>query len=535
MNRYIKITIFTLVCFCININKMYACDQYPIPVMTSVPDVNKLYVALNDELTFTFGNNSYDPDNGTDPGDGIVAWDWTLEKLNGPGIVFGLAPNSSFVFDPNTLGFDPNIIGLEPGLYSVDINVCDDEGNWYCGYDYKGDTGSWSGIRYIYVVDIDYLWDDIAKDTYVPYGTGNTFDYSLSPDPNDWPYYPKLENWEPDILYLKIRDAEENIVYIYYAFGWNAEIDLTSAIEWDGIGNHAPYSGLFLPPGNYTATLDILKQDTIMKKTIPQTIYEVSIISPSASCDDNPIPASSWLADPNYRYDFQGIASGATGFYDLYIEGIISLIPPLSYKWTLTNIGSLNNDTTPTPTISNPTTGEGTLTLIAMNGETDTGVHDTRKIKIYPDHLARDVDNFKNGNFCSAPGTFIELPDGSLVPGHLSCASAATHALDGTVGSRTYLDNYSWSGGVTGDIPWNTFVTMNLQRGWVLELKHDLNGDDEYNFLHWQTVKTAGTGANAETYAADAGTHIFRHETVDDYYDQYPVPESKRKIKIYKP
>ncbi len=510
---------------------MYACDQDPIPVITSNPSAYKIFMNTAGSITLT--SNSYDPDDGEphNSNNGIQKYKWCIYSYS---LGDYMEPpefrnvNSSFTFSPSALG-------LGPGRYDVELNVLDDDHedvneNYINGYNYYHATDNWSGIRSFHVIGIEYLKDQSGEDEHcLPTGTGETFVYSLQPAGDG-------TIWEPDVMCLYIKNAAGNTVYSRYLIGSavnDPDIPLGgsgASLEWNGLGNQGLYNDQPLPPGNYTVTLYISKSGYTAYETNPLTIYEVSIISPSASCDDNPIPTSSWLADPNYRYDFQGIASGATGFYDIYIEGIIPMVPPLSYQWTLTNIGSLNNDTTPTPTISNPTTGEGILTLIAMIGVIDTGAHDTRNLKIYPDHLARDVDNFKNGKACSPN---IELPDGSFVTGTLSCSSAATHALDGTTGSGTYLRNYSWSGGVTGDIPWNTFITMNLQRGWVLELKYK-SGINLY-FLHWQTVKESGTGANAETYAADVSTHKFRHEKVSDYFILQGISYSNRYVKIYKP
>ena len=65
--------------------------------------------------------------------------------------------------------------------------------------------------------------------------------------------------------------------------------------------------------------------------------------------------------------------------------------------------------------------------------------------------------------------------------------------------------------------------------------KSPINPSPINPFLHWQTVKETETGANAETYAADAGSHMFRHETADDYFDYKDVDEDERWVRIYKP
>ena len=61
MSKFIKITLFTLVCICININnKTFACDEVPIPYFYSDPNIHTIFMRLDESILFT--NNSYDPD-----------------------------------------------------------------------------------------------------------------------------------------------------------------------------------------------------------------------------------------------------------------------------------------------------------------------------------------------------------------------------------------------------------------------------------------------------------------------------------------
>jgi hypothetical protein len=131
----------------------------------------------------------------------------------------------------------------------------------------------------------------------------------------------------------------------------------------------------------------------------------------------------------------------------------------------------------------------------------------------------------------------LQLADGSYVANaSLACASSASHALDGTRRNGDELRGLSWSS-VSSRIHINTLMTMQLSRGWVIEL---LYADRDTAFLHWQTVKASGTGATAETYAGDASSRIFRHEKVGDYFDYYNdnvdvILIGHRYVKIYQP
>ncbi len=184
-------------------------------------------------------------------------------------------------------------------------------------------------------------------------------------------------------------------------------------------------------PGPYTVT----GQSTGTSKSADAMVdvLSVDIVKPQGSLDANPNPVASWLTATE-RFDFQGIKAGVPGAYVLDIEGEIEPVPPASYKWTLdASAGTLANDTTATPTHTAPAVeGEGTLTLKAMVGTTDTGCQDERKVKIYKDCLERDKANFGTGISCANPWSFTRFNVTINMNSTWNCHGSSVHLYDGS-------------------------------------------------------------------------------------------------------
>ncbi len=248
-----------------------------------------------------------------------------------------------------------------------------------------------------------------------------------------------------------ITNRSEEYVYKCPVTGFSGEI------EWDGKGNQGTYNNQYLHIGEYWIGIEIVPFDGSDKYCFNTSssnlrVVNVDITSPEGSLDAtvaNPNPISSWSSTLN-RFDFQGIKSGATGAYVLTFSGSIAPTPYLSYKWTLdTAAGTITGDTTNAPTHRAPAAaGEGFLTLKAMVGTEDTGVNKTRKLKIYDDHLARDMENFETDGLCSPNWnvtTFnVEYPGPNM--GHWNCHGSTRHAFDGTYnGNNTGQPWLSWS------------------------------------------------------------------------------------------
>lgn len=240
----------------------------------------------------------------------------------------------------------------------------------------------------------------------------------------------------------------------------------------------------------------------------------VAIMSPMGSLDKNPVPVSSWMGEPDNRFDFQGVERDCNEPYAINIIGNIHAIPPYSYKWTLeAAAGYLSNDTIPTPNHSPPVTeGEGVLTLMAMEG-TLRCHSDTRKIKIYQDHLARDYDNFGVGirtqgkwkftkygvtiwmaNVWNCHGGSYHIAVGKTAAGSGNCSSGNMQAL---------LDSYTIKKEVQvthGELGNGTHPPLGpLKRGDIVAYYAATGKSMADRLMHTQTC----TGNGTETYGAN--------------------------------
>jgi hypothetical protein len=300
--------------------------------------------------------------------------------------------------------------------------------------------------------------------------------------------------------------------------------------------------------GVYTIKVEVDMEDDGMwdyEDEVKVTIAKVAVEHPKNKSDVPEYKDAFWCTAP-YCFENQAVTSGCPGSTNVRsIEGVV-LPATVSYDWSLdTSAGTISPLTgSLTPTHSSPATkGTGTLKLSLVDHPS---ICDMVEIEIYGDHLERDTTNFLAGNYCTTASdpatgallaTGVQLADGSFVDGlTMVCSTSAYHALTGARGSGTNLRAHTWSS-VSSRIHISALMTMQLSRGWVIELLRD---DSDNAFLHWQTVKTSGTGANAVTYAGDSSSRIFRHETVGDYFDYYDnkvqqILLSKRYVKIYQP
>jgi hypothetical protein len=151
---------------------------------------------------------------------------------------------------------------------------------------------------------------------------------------------------------------------------------------------------------------------------------------------------------------------------------------------------------------------------------------DTKKIRIFRDHLARDVANFQHGHACAPQ---IELPDGTKASGGtgLECGVAVSHAqygLDLFTGKYDNIKGKGWTEkGGPGGYTWAKLVEekISLARGWKLRLGMVAA------WVHVATVMEEGTVVPVEgqrlarIYSANAFGQKFARfgqETVEGYY-----------------
>ena len=248
-----------------------------------------------------------------------------------------------------------------------------------------------------------------------------------------------------------------------------------------------------------------------------------------------------WETSPCLHMDWQGVVREETvifeNSYNLRIEGHVTA--GMTCRFVIASGAGCFTPPicTPTKDECKPThveplvVGSGALTLYAMLGGYPQ-CSMSRTIRVYKDHLDRDVDSFRHLRWSTIQdppgyptGLYLELPNGKYVKPNMSCGPALVHAHNGDPDGNAQdlwdtLDGQGWD--EDGPVSWVAFRQKWLPRGTKLRLYRGTLP------LHWATVKTAGYGAFdeqqpgrpiAETYSADAFSHKFRHETVEAYYN----------------
>ena len=164
---------------------------------------------------------------------------------------------------------------------------------------------------------------------------------------------------------------------------------------------------------------------------------KATIKKPRGSQSSSSNPKASWLTSPCFHFDYQGVVAGAAGSYVLTIEGEVDPAPPYTCQWDLEPAaGSLANATSCTPTHTEPNAeGEGVLKLTGVSGTIVGGCEESKTLKIYQDHLARDYDNFGVGISCGAngsdPWSFEHLGAKIDMPGAWNCHGGTKHIYNG--------------------------------------------------------------------------------------------------------
>jgi hypothetical protein len=324
MNRYTLKSIFVIMSFMLIINgKSYACDQYPLADIDVYPvdSDGPFYRWIHDSSTpiICLGGDSNDPDNGPNPGDGIIRYEWWLYSYTEDKdecIYYNYPPNSSFSFYP-AYYINYNFINIEnytPGLYEIGLYVIDDE-NWASIYPYYYD------YRNVYLVDCNAYCDEYNNEIYIPYGSGTDLKYEISPD----------TGWSYEDAWVYLMDEDDYICVAYNVSNFS------DTISWDGISNYEgpSYYGQYLPAGVYYLCIyvecpdgTIIDNYLVTEQTI--TVVKVEMINPTGD------PTNSSEAQENVNeFTFN---SSSTGHCYIKCEAQLTPDNAQTQEWAESNV-----------------------------------------------------------------------------------------------------------------------------------------------------------------------------------------------------
>lgn len=232
------------------------------------------------------------------------------------------------------------------------------------------------------------------------------------------------------------------------------------------------------------------------------TVLKVRIMQPFGSLDNNPARTNLFIDTLSpYRYDWQAVCANQPGNPTLYQpEGVIAPAAGYGYQWTLpASCGTLERTDSALPLHNAPLSisnewQDGVLQLDATRMNQPVGIKDQRMIRVYDDHLRRDMANFTADNLVP-----FDSMDGVMRGGHypleFSCFVSASHAYNGTTFGVPILSDWTVSTSVTVDvIGYLTPDLGALQRKDVVAYYNSTNG-----IMHVQTC----TGSGNETWGAN--------------------------------
>ncbi|MFO7534762.1 MAG: hypothetical protein R6X19_03620 [Kiritimatiellia bacterium] len=249
------------------------------------------------------------------------------------------------------------------------------------------------------------------------------------------------------------------------------------------------------------------------------TVLFNHILLPAGSADGNPDRSTVFVdTETTYRYDWQAACDNTYGNGALYqIEGLQYLTPPYGYQWTLpSECGQLAGaqDALPvhSPPVSiNGTYQDGVLRLNATHNQTNVDVADSRVIRVYDDHLRRDMANFTPANLVPFSAIKGKMIGGSKTLG-FTCHSSVAHAATGSI-----ADPYVWEGWMV-----STSVTVDA-RGYEIPNLGTVNRGDVVAYYSQATNRVHSqicTGNGTETWSAN-NTPIVYDGT--NYVNEWPA------------
>ena len=221
-----------------------------------------------------------------------------------------------------------------------------------------------------------------------------------------------------------------------------------------------------------------------------------------------------------------------------------------AFQWTLSDAGTLTSEKTLNPTHNLPDTitGDsikGTLTLKQLQGVKDEG--QTQKgIRVYRDHLARDMENFGTVQSCSngrwaTPYGDIQM---NITERTWNCHGSVQHAIDGTGSGNAGFPFGKVNGWTLTNLyyPFNagaSNIINGLQRGNVV-LYYGNSSSFNPPYIHSATSVGGSMTWGANNSALINGVESYRfarrtiYDVIDDFYKNLPRGHDVIGVFIYK-
>jgi hypothetical protein len=172
--------------------------------------------------------------------------------------------------------------------------------------------------------------------------------------------------------------------------------------------------------------------------------------------------------------------------------------------------------------------------LEALDGQTPTGQTDKRVIRIYKDHLARDMENFVSP-YPVADCQTNTMPGGSTPLGFV-CHDSTTHAYKGETFSTEFWSGWTVKASAVLERNYAGAPDLGtLSRGDVVAYYASTNQFDETTLTHSQICTGNGSdtwGANNKVMTANDGWK-FATSTAGALYMNYDYPPAYRTVRVY--
>ena len=315
--------------------------------------------------------------------------------------------------------------------------------------------------------------------------------------------------------------------------GGDSYVLSAGTVKWPA-SDGTPSNGLwnyFDPPGTGTVTFT---GSQLSFWGFHNCLPEITV--PIGSADGNGDNAKAWLTGPA-RFDFQGVACNNPGGYTLNISG--GICSGIATKWTLTpaSAGTLTYEATPTPTYDPPNSLSGDPAKPVV-GTLDLDGMTQKKVLMYKDHLARDMDNFAAAkDRTDFPWTFTAFGYTGTIDHRWNCHGSVQHAHDGTGNGKASFPEAMYALGINLNQPFAVLnypftdpILRNLQRGDIVAIHYVGNNSENYPQAPWFHSATAIGGSmiwGANNSIRDNGTETWHfasrpvYRVIMAYYKNY--------------